>query len=107
MYKSVSASPGNKYNTEAPRNYIGVLMVRANYYLMEKKDLQKFLDSLTAKMDVYAPVKAKGRFNFSKIAKGQAVDITGYSNTEFPPKSLLLRISGHTLCPWVYQCHRS
>ena len=80
-------------------------MVRQSYYLLEKKDLQKFIDSLGPKMDVYAPVKSNGRFNFSKLEKKQELDLTGYSNTEFPPRQILMpegetlvEYGGKTIC---------
>ncbi|UCD03200.1 MAG: 4Fe-4S dicluster domain-containing protein [Candidatus Aenigmatarchaeota archaeon] len=71
-------------------------MVKQANYTMEKKDLQKFLGALASKMDVYAPVKTKGRYNFSRLKRGQEIELAGYSNTEFPPREILMP-EGETL----------
>lgn len=75
------------------------------YYFMEKKDFQKFVDILTARMAVYAPVKSGKDYNFSRLEKGQKIDLSGYENTEFPPKSILIpegetlvKYDGNTIC---------
>jgi sulfhydrogenase subunit beta (sulfur reductase) len=79
-----------------PTNYIGILMAQAGYYLLDMKDLQKFLDVTASKMTVYAPVKSGKGFNFSRLEGGRKIDLKGYTNTEFPPRGILMP-EGETL----------
>ncbi len=66
------------------------------YYKLGKKDLQRFLDVVASKMEVFVPVKSGEGFNFLKMEKGQEVDISGYVNTEFPAKGIFMP-DGETL----------
>jgi len=90
---------------QQPINNIGILMAHDSYYLLKKEDVQGFLDALSSKMSVYAPVKSEGQFNFSKLGKKQKIGLEGYINTEFPPKGLLMpegetlvKYEGSTIC---------
>ncbi len=41
-------------------------------------------------MTVFAPVRKGREFRFEKLKKKQKLDLNGYINTEFPPKSILM-----------------
>jgi len=60
------------------------------FYSLKKSDLQKFIDHLTKRLTVFAPVPDGRSCNFRKLAHGQRVIIDHCTNTEFPPKNVFL-----------------
>ncbi len=80
-------------------------MAQSGCYLLSKKNLQRFIDVVNSKMAVYAPVRNGKDYNFSRLEKGQKIDLSGYVNTEFPPRSILMpenetlvKYDGKTIC---------
>jgi hypothetical protein len=65
-------------------------MAKNKFYTLRKSDLQKFIDTLAKKMTVFCPVKDGKEYNFRKIKSGDKLNIDDYSNTEFPPRQMLL-----------------
>lgn len=66
-------------------------MTEGEYYLLEKSNLEKFLDSLRKKMTLYAPIIKDNDFHFTKVGNGREVNLKDYHNCVYPPKDLFLR----------------
>ena len=73
-------------------------MASGKFYNIRKDDLQRFLDFLSLRMSVYAPLRVGegSDFRFGRLEKGMSLDIAGYVNTAIPPRELLLP-EGETL----------
>ncbi len=72
------------------KNILSGPMLTRSFYTLQKKDLGAFADSLCSGMDVFVPESDGRNFNFRRHEKGESIDLRGYVNTEFPPKSLLM-----------------
>ncbi|MCK5022843.1 MAG: 4Fe-4S dicluster domain-containing protein [Candidatus Aenigmarchaeota archaeon] len=74
-------------------------MVKEAFYLIRKSDFPKFIDSLVKKTAFIAPVLKKGEWNYKKIDTARDLNITGFTNTEFPPKKFLIP-EGHVIAEY-------
>jgi heterodisulfide reductase subunit C len=71
-------------------------MEEGRFYTVSKPDLARLLGRLAKEMDVHVPVRNGKTHDYGLLKPGQAPDLEGYSNTQFPPRSILLP-EGETL----------
>ncbi|MEE9323249.1 MAG: 4Fe-4S dicluster domain-containing protein [Candidatus Aenigmarchaeota archaeon] len=65
-------------------------MGESKFYVIKKSDFPKFIDSLLGKSKVIVPVRGEGGFNFGGVKSSKELNLSGYMNTEFPPKKFFI-----------------
>lgn len=65
-------------------------MITSKFYTIRKNQLPKFLISLAREFSIFIPVKEGKSWNFRRMKSVKDLDLKGYINTEFPPRSILL-----------------
>lgn len=61
-------------------------------FILKKTDLEEFLERLSRRFDVFAPIKKNDNYFWEKFKSGMKFDISDYQNTLYSPKKFFYQI---------------